>query len=59
MEKTNWRLNIEDVNKGYLKETKEYIYKLKADLMQKILNSQKKPTEIEIDSIRYSKQNNY
>jgi hypothetical protein len=58
MEKANWILKREDVNKGYLQETREYIYKLKTDLMQKILSSQKKTTEIEVDSIRYSRQNN-
>jgi hypothetical protein len=57
MKKTNWVLNTEDVNKGYLKETREYIYKLKADLMQKILSLPKSTTKIEINSIRYNQQN--
>jgi hypothetical protein len=54
MAKPNWTLDIEDVNKGYLKETRQYIYKLKADLMQKILSLPKSTTKIEI---RYNQQN--
>jgi len=57
MGKTNWVLNTEDVNKGYLKETREYICKLKVDLMQKILSLPKNTTKIEINSIRYDQQN--
>lgn len=54
MEKTNWTLNIEDTNSGYLKETKEYIYKLKTDLIQKILSAPKKNSVIETNSIHYN-----
>jgi hypothetical protein len=54
MEKANWTLNLEDANKGYLKETREYIYKLKTDLIQKILSSAKKNQVIEVNSIRYN-----
>ena len=47
MNKANWTLNIDDIDKDYLKETKEYIYRLKSDLIQKILSSPKKNNIIE------------
>ena len=54
MKKANWTLNVDESDKDYLKETKEYIYRLKSDLISKILNSPKKNGVIEINSMRYN-----
>ncbi len=58
MSEVKWILKIEDEEKGYLKETKDYIYTLKRDLIKKILSSPKKTNIIEINSIPYNLKDN-
>ena len=48
MKEEKWSLKANDKEKGYLKETQEFILKLKNDLMQKILNSSKKDNVAEL-----------
>jgi hypothetical protein len=58
MSEVKWILKIEDEEKGYLKETKEYIYTLKEDLIKKILSSPKKTNAIGVNSIPYNLKDN-
>ncbi len=58
MKNVKWTLNVDDEEKGYLKETREFILRLKNDLILKILNSSKKNNAIEINPIRSNQKDN-
>ena len=54
MDTVNWTLNMDDAEIDYLKETKEFICRLKNELMQKILSSSKNNNVIEMNSTDYN-----
>lgn len=59
MKEVKWILKIEDEEKGYLKDTKDYIYTLKRDLIKKILSYPKKTNGIGVNSIPHYQKDKY